>query len=74
MNYLNDRDFKAYQDRLEIVATHLKTAHSILAAEATHQQALNNPTYAWRMQRMALAIDAIILANFRDDSRKVKTS
>jgi hypothetical protein len=63
MNYLNDRDFKAYQDRLEIVATHLRTAHSCLTAEATHQDVLNNPTYARRMMRMALAIDAIILDN-----------
>jgi peptide methionine sulfoxide reductase MsrA len=63
MNYLNERDFQEYQEHLEIVATHLKTAHSFLIAEATHQNVLNNPTYAWRMKRMALAIDAIILAN-----------
>jgi hypothetical protein len=63
MNYLNEREFQEYQEKLAIIAKHLKTARAHLIDESTHQKILNNPTYALRMNRIAIEIDAIIIAN-----------
>ena len=69
MNYLNERDFVEYQLNMASVAKLLKTARAYLTDEATHQRILDNPTYARRMKRMALAIDAIILTNNLKDQK-----